>query len=680
MAQAKKSANRPADLTGIGHLIQEGRLGDAFNALRQFLQHNPYHAQGLCLMGDILRAQSQFEPAQEYYQRSLSIQQSAPALHGLLGVAEARQDMALGERCLRALTRVEPNNGFNHFWLAMQLKVNPATAEEAMSCLQKCINLGYQAKEAYYHIGCIAQSVLKKRDRDLARAAFMKALEIDPNYVDGVVGLAELYCDNNHIEEAIRLLQKLMAAGEQNANLFNLLAISLLKLGRHRECLDFMRQAIEAEPEQAELFSSYLFSLTYSTLVSEEEWLAEHKRYGAMVARKAQPYTSYPQQPDPQRKLRIGFVSGDFKDHSVNYFFEPLLRELDRQRVEVFCYSNDLYRDAVTMRIESMCNGWRNIATVPDQEAAQLIHADQIDVLIDLSVHSAKNRLPMFAWRPAPVQISWLGYPATTGMDSMDYIILDRHYLPPPGNEPFAVERILQLESYRVFQEPADMHKLEIRPLPALEKGYITFGSFNDFVKIDSHVLDRWVELLKRLPTARLAMIVRAQESLQYVQEYFTQRGIAAERLMLFTRLKFGHFLQLHWHVDLALDTSPFTGLTTSIHGLWMGVPTLTLAGARTTSRSGASMLAALDLDGFVAESEQDYLDKACYWAEHLPQLAEIRAGLRERLQGSILMDAPRFARDFEAGLRRCWQEWCVSQTGNLLSSGERSAIVSSQP
>ncbi len=664
MAQAKKTAARPADLAAIGRMVQDGRLSDAFNSLQQFLRHNPYHGQALCLMGDILRAQGQLEPAQEYYQRSLSIQQSVPALKGLLGVAEARQDMALGERCLRTLIRVEPNNGFNYFWLALQLNFNPATAEEAMGYLQKCIDLGYQVKEAYYHIGCIAQSVLKKRDRDLARAAFMKALEIDPNYVDCVVGLAGLYCDNSHIEEAVQLLQKLMATGDRSANLYNMLALSLLKLGRHRECLDFMRQAIVAEPEHAELFSSYLFSLTYSTLISEDEWLAEHERYGAMVARKAQPYTSHALQPDPQRRLRIGFVSGDFKDHSVNYFFEPLLRELDRQRVEVFCYSNDLYCDAATVRLKAMSDTWRDIAVLSDQKLAQLIHDDRIDILIDLSVHSDKNRLPMFAWRPAPVQISWLGYPATTGMDSMDYIVLDRHYLPSPENKRFAVERVLQLESYRVFQEPEDMHRLEIRPLPALTKGYVTFGSFNNFVKIDSHVLDCWVELLKRLPTARLAMIVHARESMQYVQEYFAQRGIASERLMLFTRLKFGHFLQLHWHVDLALDTWPFSGLTTSIHGLWMGVPTLTLAGARTTSRSGASMLAALELEEFVARSEQDYLDKACYWAEHLPQLAEIRTGLRERLQSSILMDAPHFARDFEAGLRRCWQEWCASRTG----------------
>ena len=660
MAQVKKTATRPVDLNGIGMMLQEGRLDAARQALDQLLRRNPMNAIAQRLMGDVQRALGENEPALEAYQRSLSIQKSPAAIKGLLAVAEDLQRFQVVEQCLRALIRIEPGDGYYYFRLALILKANALTAEEATRCLQQCINMGYQVKESYYHIGCIAQVSLNKRD--LARNAFLQALEIDSSYVDARLGLANLYCENNHIEAAIELLQGLMTSGCNDAEMYKLLGLSWHKLGHHARCLEFMRQATLAAPDNAELFSTYLFVATYTNQLSPQEWLAEHERFGAMVAARARPYDVYQVEVQPQKRLRVGFVSADFKNHSVNYFFEPLLRERDRQALEVYCYYNNVFRDEITDRLQADVEGWRDVAALGDEALARQIHDDQIDILIDLSVHSSKNRLPMFAWRPAPVQISWLGYPGTTGVKAVDYIMLDRHYLPPAEYGRFAVEEPLLLDGYRVYQPMEDMHKFAIRPLPALEKGHFTFGAFNDFVKVDSRVLDMWVSILQRLPTAHLALIVHAQESLEYVQKYFTERGIAAERLMLFTKLKFSHFLQLHWHVDLALDTTPFTGLTTAMHGLWMGVPAITLAGARTTSRSGLSLLAALGLEAFVAGSEQEYVEIACRWADDLPRLAEIRAGLRDRLLASPLMDYPGFARNFEAALRRSWQAWCATQ------------------
>lgn len=661
MAKQKKTAVYPTDLTGISQLMSEGRLDAAKQALGQLLQRNPLNAVALRLMGDILRAEGVYDSAIESYQRSISIQKSPAAIKGMLDAAEAIQRFDVAASCLRELTRIEPGEGYNHFRLALILKANAKTAEEAVRLLQKSIDIGYQVKESYYQIGCIAQVSLNKRD--LARTAFLKSLEIDPGYIDGRLGLANLYCENNHIEEAIKLLQTMMDDGTEHAELFKLLGVSLLKLGRHKECLEFMRQAANAAPDNMELLSNYLFMATYTNQLSPQEWLAEHERFGVIVANQARPYQTYQVLPQVQKRLRIGFVSGDFKAHSVNYFFEPLLQELDRSQFEVFCYFNNTFRDQVTDKLQAMSDGWRDIALLSDELLARQIHDDKIDILIDLSVHSAKNRLSMFAWCPAPVQISWLGYPATTGVSGVDYIALDRHYLPPAEHGQFCVEKPLLLNSYRVFRPHEDMNKLPIKPLPAMEKGYVTFGSFNDFIKIDSRVLNMWVALLERLPTARLAMIVNARESLDYLKRFFTDRGITEDRLLLFTKLSFSHFLQLHYHVDVALDTYPFTGLTTSMHGLWMGVPAITLAGARTTSRSGLSLLAPLGLDDFVATTEQEYLDKACFWAENLPLLAQIRAGLREKLKSSVLMDEPAFARDFEAALHRCWQDWCSSNT-----------------
>lgn len=664
MAKTKKNTTRVLDLNGINAMLKDGQLSAAHYALEQLLQRNPLNAAALHVMADIQRAIGEPVAALEFYQRSLGIQKSPAALKGLLSVAEELQCFDVVERCLRMLIRIEPDDGYYYYRLALLLKANAATAEEAVRCLQQCVAIGYQSKESYYHIGRIAQSSLNQRD--LARAAFLKSLEIDPAYVDGRLGLAGLYCENNHIEAAIELLQELMRSGHEVAEMYQLLGVSLLKLGRHAECLEFMRQATLAAPDDTDLFSAYLFCATYTNQLSPSEWLAEHERFGAMVAAKARPYSVHQIEPLPQKRLRVGFVSADFRNHSVNYFFEPLLCERNRQEWEIYCYYNNTFRDEVTDRLQAEVDGWREVAILGDEALARRIYDDRVDILIDLSVHSSKNRLPVFAWRPAPIQISWLGYPATTGVSAIDYVMLDRHYLPPPEHGRFAVEEPLLLEGYRVYQPITDMHKLPIKALPALEKGYVTFGAFNDFIKVDSHVLDMWVAILQRLPSARLAMIVHAQESLEYVRSYFIARGVDAERLLLFTKLSFSHFLQLHWHVDIALDTTPFTGLTTAMHGLWMGVPAITLAGARTTSRSGLSLLAALDLKEFVAVSEQEYIDVACFWASNLVRLAEIRVGLRERLQGSRLMDYAGFARDFEATLRGAWRRWCLSVQGGI--------------
>ena len=663
MTKSRKMAVlQSVNLAGINKLIQSGQINLAWPLLQALLSRNPRNAVALRMQGDIFHAQGNLNAALEVYQRSLAAQNSAAALKGLLAVAELLWRFDLVERCLRTLIHIEPNSGHYFFRLAQVQGVYPGalSANNAIHCLRQCIVLGYMVKEAYCQIGRLAHGSLGKYE--LAKTAFLKSLEIAPDYVDARLGLANLYCENNDIEAAIELLQALMASGCDHSEMYKLLGLSLHKLGRHAECLEFMRQATLAAPDNAELFSTYLFVATYTNQLSPQEWLAEHERFGAMVAARARPYQTYQVDPQPQKRLRVGFVSGDFKNHSVNYFFEPLLRERDRQALEVFCYYNNVFRDEVTDRLQADVEGWRDIAALGDEALARQIHDDRIDILIDLSVHSSKNRLPMFAWRPAPVQISWLGYPATTGVSAIDYIMLDRHYLPSAEHGRFAVEQPLLLEGYRVYQPMADMQKLAIKPLPALEKGYITFGAFNDFVKVDSRVLDMWVDILKRLPTAHLALIVHAQESLEYVKSYFTERGIVAERLMLFTRLNFNDFLSLHWHVDLALDTTPFTGLTTAMHGLWMGVPAITLAGARTTSRSGLSLLAALGLEEFAAASEQEYVEIACRWANDLPRLANIRNSLRERLYASPLMDYPGFARNFEAALRRSWQKWCEVQ------------------
>jgi predicted O-linked N-acetylglucosamine transferase (SPINDLY family) len=313
----------------------------------------------------------------------------------------------------------------------------------------------------------------------------------------------------------------------------------------------------------------------------------------------------------------------------------------------------------VTDRLRNLADGWREIATLSDEQLVDLVRTDKIDVLVDLSGHTDLERLAAFAWRPAPVQFSWLGYVATTGMQSIDYIFTDKYFTPDQEAEKFYTEKPVYLPVYRVFRPEAE---LEIKPLPGLKNGYITFGSFNNFLKLNNNVLELWADLLNQVPNSRFAVIVSAKGAAEYVTNFFGSRGISEDRLMIFNQLSMSHFLQLHWHVDLALDPFPFNGATTSFHGLWMGVPMISMVGPRVVSRSGLSLLAPLGLEEFVVHSPAEYIEKAKYWANNLDRLAEIRDGLRARLKKSPLLDEIEFTRNFEAGFRRCWQEWCATQ------------------
>jgi predicted O-linked N-acetylglucosamine transferase (SPINDLY family) len=436
-----------------------------------------------------------------------------------------------------------------------------------------------------------------------------------------------------------------------------------LKAGHHRQCHEFFQKAIALAPESPAIYSCYLNSLNCSDLLTQSEWFAEHCKYDQIVAAKAEPFIAHDNLADPERRLRVGYVSADLRHHSVASFFEPLIANHNRENFEVFCYYNNHTKDVVTDRIKAMADHWCDCILLTDAELAARIRADKIDLLIDLTGHTAYTRLTVFAWKPAPVQFTWLGYGPTTGVKAIDYIFVDRYYVSDDEEAQYFVEQPVFLKNYRVFQAPAD---LPIKPLPALHNGYVTFGSFNSFVKVSHSLLSLWADILDRVPDSRLSIIIESAETTRSVKDYFLSRGIAEERLMLFNKLRYDHFLQLHYYVDIALDTYPFNGFTTSFNGLWMGVPMLTQCGPRMASKTGKGLLSQLGLQEFIASNAEEYVEKACQWAARLPQLSEIRTDLRERMRRSTLMDNALFAQDFERILRDCWIRWCAEKNENL--------------
>lgn len=646
------------ELQKISVLMQHGQLPAAEERLRQFLRKTPLNAIAHRMLGDLLFSRQQWRQALEVYQRSLSLRMSLEALSGMGKTAEILRINELAEKCYRSALAQAPKSAELKYRLGTVLGSNKDKADEAVQLLGAAIQQGFQEKEAYLRISYIAQHWLK--NFDMAFNAASKALDVDPQYVDAMMRLAELYWSNNYIEEALQILNKALEIDGERADLYQMFSQSLLKKGEHEQCLQLLQRAVALAPNDPQTYSGYLFTLNYVDSLPPAKWFEQCRLYNTRLPQISKSKEAYGLTTDPERKLRIGFVSADFRDHSVAHFFGPVLQHFDRDQVDIVCYYNHHKCDAFTARFKQQASEWRDILQLNDTELAQQIADDKIDVLVDLSNHSGGNRLPVFAMRPAPVQVSWLGYPATTGMDAMDYILVDKYYAPNADMGAFCSEKLAYLESYCALQ-PAPEMDLPVSPLPMLERGYVTFGSFNSFVKISRQVLSLWTEVLLQIENSRLVMIVHANESIDYVKGFFAEHGISEDRLTLFTKLRYEQFLKLHQQVDIALDTYPFTGLTTSINGMWMGVPMITQVGERMLSRSGLSLLAPLRLEDFIADSREDYLHKARYWAEQPQRLAEIRAGLRQQLQQSPLLDGKRFTNNLQDVLRRCWRQWACA-------------------
>lgn len=637
--------------------INSGQLVQAKQLLREFLKKNPVNADAMRLLGDALSQGGELQQAYELYQRSLSLRMNQETLKSLASTAEKLSQYDLAEKYYRSAIQLRPDDGEAYFYLAVLLGRKTERTADSIKCYEICIQLGYSPSICYENIAMHAQYTYG--NRDLARSCLLKAIELDPKNVEAMYRLAIIYWTYNHVDEVMKLIQQIIATDPNRPDAYMLFSLYFMKLGKHEECCNFFKQAVDLDPNNPQLYSSYLGSTNYSEVLSKDEWFEAHCRYGDIVSAIAPRFDSYGNLAEPEKKLRVGYVSADLHSHSVATFFEPLLENFDRDQFEFICYYNRRVTDDVTLRLKKLASEWRDISALNDAELSALIRQDGVDLLVDLTGHTSANRLSMFAMKPAPVQFTWLGYGPTTGMKAIDYIFVDRYYVPDQLEERFFAEKPLYLNTYRVFRPPLD---LPVSELPALSKGFVTFGSFNSFNKISEELLLLWADIVAAVPNSRFAIIVNARESIDLVKKTFASRGVAEDRLLIFTKLKYDHFLQLHHHVDIALDCYPHAGFTTSFNGLWMGVPMISRIGPRMASRTGLGLLGPLGMEEFVADSQEQYLERAVYWANNLPRLAEIRSGLRERLKASVLMDHVVFTRDFEAALRRTWRTWCQQQ------------------
>ena len=380
--------------------------------------------------------------------------------------------------------------------------------------------------------------------------------------------------------------------------------------------------------------------------------------------------------PEPDRPLRVGYVSADLRRSSAAPFIEPLLRHRDRARFAAYCYHTSSRRDGTTKRLRDYADAWRDVDGLNDQDFAARVLADRVDILLELNGHTRGNRLTSLARRLAPVQASYLGYGATTGVSAIDYRITDARIDPPPDAERYYVERLAYLPGAMwCFTPPADAPDPGM--LPAAASGRVTFASFNYFAKLSPGALRAWASILRRLPESRLLLIGAPRGSArERVRELFAHEGVDGERLSFHARADYAGYLALMRQADIALDSFPYTGGATTCDALWMGVPVLTLAGAGPMERSGLSLLTALGMEDWVARSEDDYVERAVRLAGDAPALGALRAGLRARVAASELCDAPRFVQGFEALLARMWRGWCEGRS--MLTGAGFAAGVSS--
>ncbi len=545
---------------------------------------------------------------------------------------------------------------------ALQLLAYLQTAQgrhgAAILLLKKAAALKPEAAEIHFNLGnaCYAQGALHD-----AVAGFEKALELDPGFTGALNNLANVLKALAQVDRAEACYRKLIDLKYDLTRTHSDLGNILLQQGRLDEAIASYRRALDIDPDFVRAHTNLVFAMNYHPGYSPEQISLEHRRWGR---RHAEPLRNALPPPgndrSPERRLRVGYVSPDFWHHPVCYFFEPVLQHHDAEQVEVFCYSDVARPDQYTERLQAYRVTWRDVVGLPDDALAHIVRRDQIDILVDLAGHTNDNRLLMFARKPAPIQVTWNGYPNTTGMDVMDYRITDGYADPPGMTENLHSERLLRLpEIYMAFQPPADSPPLGLPPV--LTNGYITFGSFNAISKIASQVIEVWAWILRAVPGSRLVVLsVPEGRTRGRIIEAFAAHGVNAERLDLMWRLPFQQFLAAYQRVDIALDSFPYHGTSTTCQTLWMGVPLITLAGRSHVSRVGVSLLANLGLERFIARTPQEYRDLAVRLADNIEELTMLRSRLREMMMNSPNTDGMALTRHLERAYREVWRTWCV--------------------
>lgn len=598
----------------------------------------------------------QYGSARAAYEKAISISPAIETLHGYANLLAKTQchDMAI-QAFLSAL-QLEPDNASAYNQLGMSYQAC-GQYDEALEAYRQLLARMPGNAVAYNNIASVLQV---QGHLDAALENYRHALTSAPyfDYAHFNMGTC-LMIMGRHDDALNSFAETIRLNPSHHLAQINLTAMQS-KLGMLDATIASCRLALQAHPEWADMQSNLLFCLTHSTDINAADLFAEHRNVGERF--EAPWRSTWPQHAnarDPDRRLRVGFVSADLNHHAVTNFIAPVLDHLvHADGLELVVYSNNQLNDFVTEQLRAVVPAWHDIQQLSDAALAQKIQADGIDILIDLSGHTGYNRLPAFARKPAPLQLTWIGYPLTTGLQAMDYYLTDR-YLSPPGllDDQFT-EKCLRLPATSPFMPAPGAPP--VSAAPAASNGHITFGSFNRPNKLSPAVITRWCKLLKALPDSKLVLgAMPSEASGEKIRQEFVQQGIASERLQFFLHTNTLDYLALHGLVDICLDTSPYGGGTTTFHALWMGVPTVTVTGPTMPGRVAACILGHTGLHDFIADNETDFLHKTIALAKRPDYLAALRESMRARINNSALGQPALIAAGLDAALRTIWQRWC---------------------
>ena len=607
-------------------LAAAGKAAEAIELLAQLCRMDPRNADAWFMQGTLFGKVNQFEPA---------------------------------AGCLTKAIELRPHHGLSYFNLGTALR-GLGRLEEAGEAFASALRIDPGRREILRALAAVQLNLGRPRE---AMATYQRCLEPGPGDAETYGNLATCQYLAGELEGSVSSYRHALALRPEGRYLDGLGA-ALCQQGRHEEAMRAHREAVRLNPPNARYHSNLLLSLHYLPDITPEQVLEEHRAWARRHERASATADGFMNAPDPDRRLKVGYVSPDFRTHSVAYFFEGLLRSHDEHAVETYCYTAAPQRDETTGRLQQAASAWRDVSAFDDSSLIEQVRRDGIDMLVDLAGHTAGNRLTAFALRAAPVQVTYLGYPATTGLSRMDYRLTDER-VDPPGQEVFYSEHLVRLPGCFLCYLPPSPSP-SVAPAPVTHNRFTTFGSFNNLAKINAGIVALWSDLLHAVPDSRLLIknpSLTDEATATRYRQMFEDRKIPADRIEL---LGLAPSLEAHLdtyrRMDIALDTFPYNGTTTTCEALHMGVPVITLAGEAHAGRVGLSLLASLGLNELIAQTPEDYLARALSLAREPDRICDLRTTLRDRLHTSVLCDGEGFARKVEQAYRQMWHAWCSRQ------------------
>ena len=630
---------------------QRGDLESALDLLKKACVERPSNPLFICDWADALQENKLFKEALACYQRVLSIDpDNVKALLKIAQVLKNTGDYEASLTHLQKALRIKPDYVLAHnaagLVCACMGKFN-----EAIVYLQEAVRLDDNFVEAWSNLGN-AQSAAG--DFNAAIISFKEALRRNPNFFEAYYNMGNCLRETNNFDEAITCYKAALNVRPVSAEALTNLGEALQTIGNFTEAENYYRRILElSDKKNSVAYSNLLLCMNYNPAYPPERLYEEHVRFGK---------TFYSPQTGPRqgtcyatsrKKIRIGYVSPDFCMHPASRFIEPMLRFHDRDDFEICCYSNVARPDEITEKTKKLAFQWHDVSHISDDQVARLIKNDEIDILVDLSGHTARNRLLVFAKKPAPIQVSYLGYPNTTGISAIDYYLSD-NIIDPAGHDRLYVEKLVYLERCFCTFMPYE-NAPPVNALPVQKTGHVTFGSLHTLARLNEQVIDLWSKLLHTVVSSRLCIIrntlVGGVRERLYAE--FETRGIPRQRIDMRNTLPHGGHLALYHYIDISLDTFPWSGHTTACESLWMGVPVVTLCGDRHAGRMVSSILTAVGMSDCIAQTPDEYIAIARKLACSPDILQSLRQGLRARMSQSVLCDGKGFTKRLEDAYRK---------------------------